>query len=261
MTGSTTRTVRVDTPGRLALATAGNPGSVPPALGRRPGMRSSQTPAARRRRLQGPRRARHGQLSWFPVPGPRPAVLHRIPRPARRLPGRPHRIQGREAGARGRLGCPPGSGLGALGRPRGSRGAWRLLPGRACRESRRYGMEARGRLCLAGQCGARRPGPRPGPGVFRAGHPCPTREPGRRWPGLLYRARWALLGGGGRQGQRRGFPAGPARRAGGRRGSREFRAGPARCAGRRQGCHPGRAGLGRGRGTGGRGHRGRCPAP
>jgi hypothetical protein len=260
MTGSTTRTVRVDTPGRLALATAGNPGSVPLALGRCPGARPLETPGARRRRLQGPRRARHGYLSWFPVPGPRSAVPHRIRRPAKRLPGRLHRIQGREAGARGRLGCPPGSGLRALGRPRGSRGAWHLLPGRACRESLRYGMEARGRLCLADQCGARRPGPRPGPGVFRAGRPCRTREPGRRRPGLLYRARGSLLGDG-RQGQRRGFPAGPARRAGGRRGSREFRAGPARRAGRRQGCRPGRVGLGRGRGTGGRGHRGRCPAP
>jgi hypothetical protein len=260
MTGSTTRTVRVDTPGRLALATAGNPGSVPPALGRCPGTRPLETLGARRGRLQGPRRARHGYLGWFPVPG-RPAVPHRIRRPARRLPGRPHRIQGREAGAHGRLGCSPGSGLGALGRPLGSRGAWQLLPGRACRESRRYGMEARGRLCLADRCGARRPGPRPGPGVFRAGHPCRTREPGRRRPGLRYPAREPLLGGCGRQGQRRGFPAGPARRAGGRRGSREFRAGPARRAERRPGRRPGRAGLGRGRGTGGRGHRGRCPAP
>ena len=253
MPGSTTRTGLVDTPGRLAPATVGNPGSVPAALGRCPGRRPLWTPGARQRRLQGPRRARHGHLSWFPVPGkPRPALPRRTRRSARHLPGRPHRTQGREAGAHGRLGRPPGSVVGAHGRPRGGWVAWRLLPGRARRESLGCGMGAcdcrcRAHQCGTHQCGAHRLGRRPGPGVLRPGHPCRAREPGRRRPGLQHQARGPVPGGDGRQGQRRG--------------ARGFRAGPARRAGRWPGCRPGRAGLSRGRGMGGRGHRSRCPGP
>jgi hypothetical protein len=248
MPGSMTRTGLVDTPGRLAPATVGNPVSVPAALGRCPGTRPLWTPGARRGRLQGPRRARHGRLSWFPVPGPRSAVPRRTRQPARRLPGRLYRIQEREAGAHGRLGCPPGCVVRAHGRPRGSRVAGRLLPGRAgraCRESLGCAMGACDRRCRGRQGGAHRPGRRPGPAAFRPGHPRRTREPGRRRSGLLCQAPGPVLGGGGRQDRRRG--------------AREFRAGPARGAGSRPGRRPGRAGLGWGRGMGGRGHRGRCP--
>ena len=171
MPGSTTRTGRADTPGRLALATVGNHASVPAALGRRPAPTLPERSCARRRRLQEPQRARHGHLSRLPVTGgSRSGHPHRIQLLVRHCPGRPCRTRGREAGARGR--------------PARFPWAWMVQPG-PLRRSREPGAGARdrpGRPRRSEMVRAGRPHRRPGPATGAPGRPHRSRLARRLLP-------------------------------------------------------------------------------